>query len=105
MRKTFVILAAVLMAGCQMSPSQRYGAAAIGYTASLNVIVANQQHLSDKQLLAVDAVATPGKMLLDQAYEMLTDGDPTNDKDAEIVLRALETKILPSLTAVEKEVK
>jgi hypothetical protein len=101
-RKTFVILA-VLMTGCQLSPSQRYGAAAIGYSTSLNVISANQQHLSDEQLLSVAEVAVPGKQLLDQAYENLTDGDPSNDAEAEIILDALETKILPSLIAVEKE--
>lgn len=98
-------VACVGLGGCKATPSQRYGAAAIAYSATLNVISDNSDLLSDGQLESVSTFATPGKQYLDRVYEVLTDGDPTNDGGADALLWTLENEILPPLVRVRAEVK
>lgn len=91
------------LTGCSLSPSQRYGVAAVAYTASVNTITANSDQLSDDDLRRIKPAVDTGKAYLDDTYELLTDGDPTNDTSVEPLLDALEGYVLSTLEQAAQE--
>lgn len=97
------IAACVGLTGCQLSPSQRYGVAATTYASTVNVITKNNELLSDEQLRQVKPAVDTGKVYLDETYELLTDGDPTNDSSTEPLLDALEDFVLTTLEQAAQE--
>jgi len=100
------VAACVGLTGCtSLSPSQRWGAAAVTYEAGLRVVTANADSLSDRQLADVYEVARPAKAYLDRSYEILTDGDPSNDHKAVALLEVVEKDVLPIIQRVAGEAK
>jgi hypothetical protein len=93
------------LTGCSLSPSQRWGATAVGYEAGIRVVTANADRLSDETLRDVYEVAKPAKAYLDRSYEILTDGDPSNDDSAVALIEVVERDVLPILLRAGKEVK
>lgn len=102
--KVAALGAALSMVGCQLSPGQRYGGAAIAYASTVNTLVANENLLSTETIRSLDPAVSIGREYLVNSYDILTDGDPSNDNEALILLDTLEDITLPLLEQAAKEV-
>lgn len=96
------VTACIGLTGCstKLTPSQKWGVMAVGTTAAVNTIVANEALLSDEQLLTASQYSSLAKGYLDTAFEILTDGDPSNDNLVWPFLEAVEQQALPRLRSL-----
>jgi hypothetical protein len=101
--KIMALCGVLSLTGCQLSPGQRYGGASIAYSSTVNTLVSNGHLLSNEDILDIDPAVSLGRDYLDNAFEILTDGDPSNDNEALILLKTLEDQTLPVLEAAAKE--
>lgn len=94
------VAACLGLTGCQMSPSQKWGVAAIGTAAAINTVVANESLLTDEQLITASQYSSLAKGWLDTAFDILTDGDPSNDNLVLPLLKMVETQAIPRLREI-----
>ena len=98
------VAACVGLTGCtKLTPSQKWGVMAVGTTAAINTVVANEASLTDEQLVTASEYSSLAKGYLDTSFEILTDGDPTNDNLVWPFLEAVEKQAIPRLRAIGGE--
>lgn len=93
------VAACVGLTGCstKLSPSQKWGVMAVGTTAAINTVVANEAQLSDEELITASQYSSLAKGYLDTSFEILTDGDPSNDNLVWPLLETVEQQAIPRL--------